>query len=105
MRYKEMPEAQWYKDVAPRIWGPMAEKWEEIYRRCKGASHIGSYTTNSDFGKEVADTYRQLKGVVNAPAVAGTKPVDPSVREQVNADLDHMIEKHEARKPYPGILP
>ena len=46
----------------------------------------------SDFGKKVAETYREIK-----KDVAGKSSVDPQVKEQVNADLDRLIEKHGAR--------
>ena len=47
----------------------------------------------SDFGKKVADVYRQVKHDFN-----GKLSMDREVKEQVNSDLDHLIEKHENSK-------
>jgi hypothetical protein len=71
----------------------------------------------SDFGKEVAETLRDLKhDFANKPhrrlrdsqgTETGNVPIDKSVREAVNADLDQLIEKRETppakdqRKPFP----
>jgi hypothetical protein len=66
----------------------------------------------SDYGKEVADIFRGIKQDFEKKPIAdrseGKTPqagtVDPSVREQVISDIDHLIEKHEDRKPFPGFL-
>lgn len=59
----------------------------------------------SDFGKKVADELRGIKKDFsfkpvrnNDPNATTTNPdnaIDGAVKEQVNADLDRLIEKHE----------
>jgi hypothetical protein len=66
-------------------------------------------TAKSDFGRDVADVYRDIKeDFAKKEHVrrngAENTPIDRSVREAVNADIDGLIEKHEARKPFPGIF-
>lgn len=55
----------------------------------------------SDFGKEVAKEIRGLKEkfsertIIDPHAGSPVGSVDRSVAEQVHADLDRLIEKHE----------
>lgn len=58
----------------------------------------------SAFGKAVADVLRDVKKDFAGKANVGEVPIDPQVREQVNADFDKMIDKHDTIKPSPGIL-
>jgi len=50
------------------------------------------------FGKAIAETLRGIKSDFSgdAPKTDHTK-TDPEVREEVNADLDRLIEKHEKK--------
>lgn len=58
----------------------------------------------SDFGKDVADTFRSIKkeftdslAPPNEVNMGGTrKNLDKSIAEQVNSDLDKIIDKHDA---------
>jgi len=61
-------------------------------------------TPPSDFGKTVAKEIRGLKEhfgqkqiIDNQADVVSGNAVDKSVAEQVNADLDRLIEKHEQK--------
>jgi hypothetical protein len=60
----------------------------------------------SDYGKAVAEVYRDLrrefenKTNVTVPDEKGgaqSKPIDPSVREEINSDFKRLIEKNEKR--------
>ncbi len=56
----------------------------------------------SDFGKTVADTLKEIKKEFEGKADIhhGTpqqKPVDKSVREEINSEFDKLIEKNEKR--------
>lgn len=58
----------------------------------------------SSFGKAVADVLRDVKKDFSIKEKLGEVPIDPQVREAVNADFDKMIERHDTVKPFPGIL-
>lgn len=63
----------------------------------------------SQFGKAVADAFRQVKQDFNERQGIlqpdGNLPdIDRQVREQVNGDIDKLIDKHEGTKSFPPIL-
>ncbi len=62
-------------------------------------------TAKSDFGKDIADVYRDIKDDFSKKeSVKGkNEQIDRSIREQINSDFDTLIEKHESRKPFPII--
>ena len=49
----------------------------------------------SDFGKKVADEFRGIKKDFSFKSEHPDNAIDGAVKEQVNADLDRLIEKHE----------
>jgi hypothetical protein len=49
----------------------------------------------SDFGKKMAETYRGIKDTFEKAQSAQSS--DKSIREEVAADLDRLIEKNEKR--------
>jgi hypothetical protein len=56
----------------------------------------------SDFGKEVAKEYRQIKDKFAEKTIrprdqsyADDNTVDHAVAEQIRSDIDHLIEKNE----------
>lgn len=54
------------------------------------------------FGKAVGQVFRAAKErIADNPAI-NSQPIDPQVKEQFNADMDRMIEKHEGKKDFPG---
>ena len=62
----------------------------------------------SDFGRAVADIYRDLQKhvqsiPVNTPEASQSNGIDRSVKEQVIGDIDRMIDHHEGRKPFPVV--
>lgn len=53
------------------------------------------------FHEEVAEVLRDLKQDFASKPIVGGRPVDPQVREQVNADIDGLIRHRKAVKSRP----
>jgi hypothetical protein len=57
----------------------------------------------NEFQKAVVGTFERLKGAtdVMTDAADTSKPLDPQIKEQVHADIDSVIKRHEGTKPWP----
>lgn len=55
----------------------------------------------STFHEEVADVLRDVKQDFANKPIIRDRPVDPQVREEVNAGIDKLIHRHTAIKSRP----
>jgi hypothetical protein len=52
------------------------------------------------FGQAVGEVYRDLKEIIQK-----REALDGSIKETVTKELGDLAEKHENRKPWPGMRP
>jgi hypothetical protein len=79
-----------------------------VTRRAFGACEADAQTGDrpasplppKPFGHAVGEVYRDLKEIIQK-----RDGLDGSVKETVTKELGDLAEKHENKKPWPGMLP